>query len=138
MLRLPICPYCGYKFDYAPAKNALKEKQVKCKKCGKLMSVSFKKAAAKTAFLFFVFLVFVNTLYLFNSKSRTIIPNVVLTVVFIFVYLAIVPLKISFGKIDGQEDPPEKLKKNRHRHKKTKNNLPEFNDNPIEGTSFDK
>lgn len=120
MLKLPICPYCGFKFDYSKARKTLSEKQVKCKKCGKIMSVSYKLAAAKTAVVFFVFLVFVNTVYLFHSKSRTIIPNIVLTVVFIFVYLAIIPLKIKFGKIDGQEDPPEKLKKNRHRHKKTK------------------
>lgn len=138
MLKLPICPYCGFKFDYSPARKALHEKQVKCKKCGKLMSVSYKLAAAKTAILFFVFLVFVNTVYLFNSKSQTIIPNIILTVLFIFVYMAIVPLKVSFGKIEGQEDPPEKLKKNRHRHKKTKNSMPKFDENPIEGTSFDK
>ena len=138
MLKLPICPYCGFKFDYSAAKKALREKEVKCRKCGKTMSVSYKLAAVKTAVLFFVFLVFVNTVYLFHSKSQTIIPNIVLTVVFILVYLAIVPLRITFGKIDGQEDPPEKLKKNRHRHKKTKNTKIEFEDNPIKGTSFDK
>ena len=85
-----------------------------------------------------MFLVFVNTVYLFHSKSQTIIPNIVLTVLFILVYLVIVPLRLTFGKIDGQEDPPEKLKKNRHRHKKTKNTKIEFEDNPIKGTSFDK
>lgn len=138
MLKLPVCPYCGFKFDYSAAKKNLREKEVKCKKCGKVMSVSYKLAAAKTAVLFFVFLVFVNTVYLFHSKSQTIIPNIVLTVIFIFVYLFIVPLRITFGKINGQEDPPEKLKKNRHRHKKTKNAKIEFEDNPIKDTSFDK
>ena len=138
MLKLPKCPYCGFGFDYSKAAKSLHEKEVKCRKCGKIMSVSYKLAAARTAILFFVFLVFVNTVYLFHSKSQTIIPNIVLTVIFIFVYMAIVPLKITFGKIEGQDDPPEKLKKNRHRHKKTKNCKIEFEENPIENTSFDE
>jgi len=120
MLRLPICPYCGYKFDYAPAKRALRAKQVKCKKCGKQMSVRFKRAAFIMGVKFFVFLVFINTVYLFNSKSRTILPNIIMTVLFIVIYLVIVPLKVSMDKIEGEDEPPQKLKKNRHRHKKTK------------------
>jgi len=111
---------------------------VKCKKCGKKMSVRFMGAAVRMALWFFVFLVFLNTVYLFNSKSQTIIPNIIITLLFIGLYLVIVPLKISMEKIEGQEDPPQILKKNRHRHKKSKNNLPKFQENPIKGTSFDE
>ncbi len=138
MLKLPMCPYCGYKFDYSRSSKALHEKNVKCKKCGKLMKVSYRLSAAKMAVLFFVFLIVLNTVYLFHTKNQTIIPNIVITVVFIAVYLVLVPLTIKFGVIPGQEDPPEKLKKNRHRHKKTKNKDIEFNENPIENTTFDQ
>jgi len=138
MPKLPSCPYCGYKFDYSRSSKALHEKNVKCKKCGKIMSVSYKLAALKMGFLFFVFLVALNTVYLFNSNSRTILPNIIFTVLFIVLYLVLVPLSVSFSKIDGQEDPPEKLKKNRHRHKKTKNKDILFDENPIKDTSFDQ
>lgn len=138
MLKLPICPYCGYKFDYSRSSRALHGNAVKCRKCGKLMNVSYKLSAAKTAAVFFVFLVVFNVVYLFNTKNQTIIPNIIITIVFIILYIVIVPLQIKFSTIPGQEDPPEKLKKNRHRHKKTKNQNIEFNENPIENTIFDQ
>ena len=101
MPKLPSCPYCGYKFDYSRSSKALHEKNVKCKKCGKIMSVSYKLAALKMGFLFFVFLVALNTVYLFNSNSRTILPNIIFTVLFIVLYLVLVPLSVSFSKIDN-------------------------------------
>ena len=138
MLKLPECPYCGHKFDYSRASKSLREKNLRCRKCGKLMKVSYKLSAVKTAILFFVFLVALNTAYLFHTKNQTIIPNLIITIFFIIVYLAVLPLKVRFLPIPGQEDPPEKLKKNRHRHKKTKNKTIEFDEDPIKGTTFDE
>lgn len=137
MLKLPQCPYCGYKYDYSRVKKTMHEKQCKCRKCGKLMAVAYKKAAVKMALLFFILLVVLNTLYLFGTKSETVIPNIVFTVVFIFLYIILVPLRVTYGKISGQEDEPEKLKKNRRRHKKTKNKEVDSEENPLKNTSFD-
>ena len=86
MLKLPQCPYCGFKYDYSRAKKSMHEKQMTCKKCGKVMSVAYKKAAIKMAFLFFVVLIALNTLYLFGTKSETIYPNLIITIVFILLY----------------------------------------------------
>lgn len=138
MLKLPVCPYCGHSVGYDPAKKSMRVKQIKCIKCGKKMSVSYKKSAAKTAVWFVLFMVFVNTLFLFSANNKTLLPNLIFTVVFIFVYMAIVPLTVKYDKIDGEEDPPKKLKKNRHRHEKTKNRMTQFDDNPLKGTTFEK
>ena len=137
MLKLPQCPYCGFKYDYTRAKKSMHEKQYACKKCGKLMTVAYKKSATGMAFIFFVVLIVFNTFYLFFTKSQTIIPNIVFTVLFICLYLVLVPLKVTYGKIAGQEDEPEKLKKNRHRHKKTKKVQEDTEENPLKDTSFE-
>ena len=137
MFKLPKCPYCGYRSDFKSSVKALHAKEVICRKCGKKMSVSFRLSAAGMAVLFFVFLIAANTLYLKASNNQTIIPNFVMTVAFIVLYFVLVPLRSKYSKIPGQEAPPEKLKKNRHRHKKT-NYSDIINEDPLKDTSFDK
>lgn len=101
------------------------------------MAVSYKKSVAVMAVLFFVALIVLNTVYLKFTKSLTIYPNVIFTVLFIVLFIILVPLRVQYYKIPGQE-PVEKLKKNRHRHKKTKNQRIDIDDNPLKGTSFDE
>ena len=138
MFKLPQCPYCGYKSDFKSSVRTLRAKEVICRKCGKKMSVSFKLSASVMAVLFFVFLIAANTLYLRASNNQTIIPNFVVTVAFIILYFVLVPLRTKYNKIPGQEDPPEKLKKNRHRHKKENSPNVIINEDPLKDTSFDK
>lgn len=88
--------------------------------------------------IFFTALVAMNTFYMFFTKNSTIIPNLIMTVCFIFIYMAIVPTKVRFRKIMGQEEEQPKLKKNRHRHKKDKKQNITFNENPLINTTFDK
>jgi len=137
MFKLPKCPYCGCKSDYKSSVKALSAKEPACKKCGKKFSVVFKLSAAIMAMLFFVFLIAANTLYLKASNNQTIIPNFVMTIAFIILYFVLVPLRSRYKKIPGQENNPEKLKKNRHRHKKTKNYDITINEDPLKNTSFD-
>ena len=134
------CPYCSAQIDYKHRTKYVKDKskEVKCIKCGKLMKMSYRRAAAFWGFVFFVGLIGINTVYLFFTKNKTIIPNLVLTVVFIVIYMLIVPQMAVFRKIPGQEDALPKLKKNRHRHKKDKNDKIEFEEDPIKNTAFDK
>lgn len=140
MFRLDKCPYCGFKFDYTRCSMAThsKDKTFACRKCGKLMSVSYKKSAFVMGVIFFVALIAMNTLYLSAAKNTTIIPNLVMTIIFIVLYMVLVPLLVRFGKLPGQEEPPQKLKKNRHRHKKDKPDKIEFDENPLQNTTFDK
>lgn len=140
MLKLPKCPYCGYTFDYSRSAKALRQKQIKCIKCGKKIDISYKAAAVAMAVVFFVFLVGMNTIYFFHANSKTILPNLIFTILFIIIYLSLLPLKVKMKKSAAQDEPPKKLKKNRHRHVKSKNNNqpPSTEKNPIKGTVFDK
>ncbi len=133
------CPYCGAQIDYKRRMRYVKDKgrNAKCIKCGKIMRVSYKRAAAFIGIIFFVVLVAMNTFYMFFTKNSTIIPNLIMTVLFILLYMALVPAMVRFRKIAGQEEEPPKLKKNRHRHKKEKNNKIEINENPLKNTTFD-
>ncbi|MBQ2604076.1 MAG: hypothetical protein II589_03445 [Clostridia bacterium] len=137
MFKLPECPYCGYRSDYKSSVKALHSKEITCRKCGKKMSVAFKLSAVIMAILFFVSLIIANTLYLKAANNQTIIPNFIMTVVLIILYCVLVPLRSRYKKIPGQEDVPEKLKKNRHRHKKVKNANIIINEDPLKNTSFD-
>lgn len=139
MFKLAKCPYCGFKFDYTRCSKAMhsKYKTFTCRKCSKIMSVSYKKSAFVMGVVFFVALIAINTIYLSFAKSRTIIPNLVMTIIFIVLYMVLVPLRVRFGKLPGQEEEPPKLKKNRHRHKKDKPHKLEFEENPLKNTTFD-
>lgn len=138
MLKLPQCPYCSYKSDYSQAKKAMSSKELVCRKCGKRMAVSYKKASVPMALIFVAALIVLNTAYLFAGTSKTLLPNLIFTLVTIAVFAALLPLKVTYGKIAGEEDEPPKLKKNRKRHIKTKNNAIETDENPLKNTSFDK
>ncbi len=140
MSKRKTCPYCTAKIDYGRRLKAVKSKskEMPCIKCGKLMRVSYRKSAFFMGVIFFIALIGLNTITLFLTKSRTIIPNLVMTVAFIALYMSIVPTLLRFGEIAGQEDEPPKLKKNRHRHKKDKKQKIEFDENPLKNTTFDK
>lgn len=137
MLKLPQCPYCSYKSDYSHARKAMTKKEIVCRKCGKRMTVSYKKASVPMGLIFLVVLIALNTMYLYAGNAKTLLPNLIFTVVIIAVFAALVPLKVTYGKIEGEEDEPPKLKKNRHRHKKSKGNDVSADENPLKNTSFD-
>lgn len=137
-MKLPQCPYCGCKYNYSRVKKHMKCKEVQCKSCGKRFAVVYKKSALIMAALFFIAMIAFNTFYLFNSKSTTLLPNVIFTVAAIVLYICLVPLIVKYEKISGQDDPLEKLKKNRHRYKKQKNTSVEIAENPLKNTTFDK
>ncbi len=139
MSKRKVCPYCKAKIDYGRRLKAVKSKanQITCIKCGKIMSIAYKKSAFLLGLIFFIALIAINTFYLFLTKNQTVIPNLVMTVAFIALYMAIVPTLLRFGKIAGQEDEPPKLKKNRRRHKKDKKQKIEFDENPLKNTTFD-
>lgn len=138
MLKLPRCPYCGCSYSYGSANKIKDKKQFSCSKCKKLMSVAYKKSAAKIAAVFFVALVVINTIVISFTKSATIYPNLIMTILFIVLFICLVPFTVKFGKIDGQEEEHEKLKKNRHRYKKVKDGDLPTDENPLKNTSFDK
>lgn len=136
MLKLPECPYCGCKYDYGRVKKHIHDKTIECRSCKKMMAVTYKKTATKTAVILFLALIVLNTFYISFTKSETIYPNIIFTVLFIFIFIFLVPLMVKYHKIAGQETQ-EKLKKNRHRYKKNKNQKTEFNEDPLKGTQFD-
>lgn len=137
MLMLPTCPFCGSKNDYAWVKKHLHDKPLVCRSCKKKLTVVYKRYALGLAAVFFAITLAISTAYMFFSKNQTVLPDLIFILVMIFAYLALVPLCVRYRKIDGQEPPAEKLKKNRHRHKKIKNTDVKFDENPLEGTSFD-
>ncbi len=134
------CPYCGADIDYKHRLKYVRNKgrDVSCIKCGKLMSLSYRKTAFFMGAIFFAGLVAMNTFYLFFTKNRTVIPNLILTMALIVLYLMLVPVNVRFKKIAGQEEEQPKLKKNRHRHKKDKKQKITFDENPLENTTFDR
>lgn len=138
-MRLPRCPYCKKQLDYKNAFRAKNspDKQYKCRRCGKLSSVRHRAANAKTAAIFGAAAIALNTLMFFKASSKTLLPNLIVTLVFIIVYLVLTPLNVTLHEIASQKEPEPKLKKNRHRHKKTKNEDIKFNEEPLKGNSFD-
>lgn len=137
MLKLPRCPYCGCTYSYGSINKIKDKKQFACNSCKKIMNVFYKKSAAKMAVIFFIGLIIINTFVITFTKSETVYPNIVMTVLFIFLYLCLVPFTVKFGKIDGQEEKV-KLKKNRHRYNKVKNSGVQSEENPLKDTVFDK
>lgn len=135
MFKLPRCPYCGCSYSYASIKKNKNSKTCRCISCKKVFSVKYKATAVKFALAMFVVLILINTLVLKFTKSLTIWPNLFMTVIFIIIFLCLIPYTVKFGKIEGQEIP-EKLKKNRHRYKKDKET--EDIENPLKNTTFDK
>ncbi len=137
MLKLPSCPYCGKQFGYKASAAMTGQKTAECRKCRKLSQIRFKAGCAKMAAVFAAVLIAINTLMIFSGNNKTLIPNFVVTVAVILVFIALVPLKVKLLEIEGQREPEPKLKKNRHRRKKTRYEEVKFKENPLEGTSFD-
>lgn len=136
MLKLPKCPYCGCSYSYGKI-NKIKNKNVnECTSCKKLMSVAYKKNALITAAVLFVVLIVLNTLLFKFTKNATVYPNLIITIIFIILFMCFIPFLVRFGKIDGQEQQ-EKLKKNRHRQKKMKDIKSTEDENPLKDTIFD-
>ncbi len=140
MFKLPVCPYCGRQMGYKASIMLMDKKQTSCRKCGKLSKVRYKGRCAWLAAVFIAVLIVLNTLMLFSENNKTLIPNMVVTVAVIIIYLALTPLTVRLCEIEGQRDrqPVQKLKKNRHRQKKTKYTDVKFDENPLKGTSFDE
>ncbi len=137
MFKLPECPYCGKKLGYKASASLMSGKTMKCRKCGKLSQVKYRARCVKLAVVFAALLITLNTLMLFSENNKTLLPNIILTVGVIIIYLALTPLNVRLFEIEGQRDPEPKRKKNRRRHKKTKYNEVEFDENPLKGTTFD-
>lgn len=100
------------------------------------MSVAYKKNALITAAVLFVVLIVLNTLLFKFTKNATVYPNLIITIIFIILFMCFIPFLVRFGKIDGQEQQ-EKLKKNRHRQKKMKDIKSTEDENPLKDTIFD-
>lgn len=138
MFDLPSCPYCKRRSDYRESKGFMHSKNAKCRRCGKISAVKYKAACVRLAVLLAAALIGLNTLIFFKGNNKTLLPNLIVTVTAIVAYLLITPFKVKLEEIAGQrDDEHHKLKKNRHRHKKTKYKDVSFEDHPLKGTSFD-
>ena len=139
-MRLPICPYCGKQLDYKASVQILnnREKQHECRRCKKLSAVKYKAACAKSALIIGAVTIALNTLMLFKAVGVTLLPNLVVTIIAIVLYMVLMPLHVKLFELEGQKEPEPKLKKNRHRHKKVKLQDVEFDKEPLKGTSFDE
>ena len=140
IMRLTQCPYCGKMLDYKASVNAINTKsgRFECRRCGKFSAIKYKAACAKWAVIFALALIALNSAIFFNAAGKTILPNLVVTITAIIIYIALMPFHLKLSEIDGQREPEPKLKKNRHRKKKTKYKEVEFDEEPLKGTSFDE
>ena len=134
IMRLTQCPYCGKMLDYKASVNAINTKsgRFECRRCRKFSAIKYKAACAKWA------VIFALALIALNAAGKTILPNLVVTITAIIIYIALMPFHLKLSEIDGQREPEPKLKKNRHRKKKTKYKEVEFDEEPLKGTSFDE
>lgn len=138
MLKTPVCPYCEKKLDYKNSMLAMSAPRYTCRKCKKASAVHFKAASARMAVLFAVLLIGLNTLMFFKGNNKTLLPHIIATVIPIFIFMALTPLKVRLEEIEGQRDPEPKRKKNRRRYQKIKHDDVLFDEEPLKGTSFDK
>ena len=137
MFKLPVCPYCGKAVRYTDSKRLMREKRSECRSCHKRSAVKYKAACVKMGAVFAALLIGLNTLMFFKGNNKTLLPNLIVTVSAIFVYMILTPLTVRLTEIEGQREDEPKLKKNRHRHKKTKYSDVSFEEDPLKGTSFD-
>lgn len=137
MFKLPVCPYCGKSVRYTDSKRLMREKHSECRGCRKKSAVKYKAACVKMGAVFAALLIGLNTLMFYKGNNKTLLPNLIVTVGAIFVYMILTPLTVRLIEIDGQREAEPKLKKNRHRHKKTKYSDVNFEEDPLKGTSFD-
>ena len=140
MPKLPVCPYCGRVLEYKESAAAMRVKEYRCRKCKKLSRVSSLLRRVILGAVLAAALIAVNTLMLFSENNKTLLPNLIVTLIGIAMYFIFSPLCTRLAEIEGQRDtePQPKLKKNRHRQKKTRYKDVTFKQNPLEGTSFDE
>lgn len=119
MFKAGLCPYCEKKIDYKKRAIAISDKNYLCRHCNKNSQVIYIKSAVLLGIIFVSILIALNILILSKGHNQTIIPNFVITVVSIIIYLVLLPLTTEFIKKQDEEET-QKLKKNRHRHKRTK------------------
>ncbi len=115
MFKSGVCPYCGSTIEYKKRSSAIRENSHVCRKCMKRSTVRFKQSGVMLGIIFAVVLIALNVLMFAKGHNKTVIPNFVITIGAIILYLSLLPLTTEFIRIES-EDPPRKLKKNRRRH----------------------